>query len=54
MRQPNTVSNSVISRKSLVFTSVNQLFKGRVKSGKFGHQANSDSDLVCFIFYFLE
>ena len=23
---------------------------GRVKSGNFGHQVNSDSDLVCFIF----
>ena len=22
---------------------------GRVKSGNFGHQVNSDSDLVCFI-----
>ena len=22
----------------------------RVKSGNFGHQVNSDSDLVCFIF----
>ena len=26
----------------------------RVKSGNFGHQINSDSDLVCFIFQLLE
>ena len=26
----------------------------RVKSGNFGHQVNSDSDLVCFIFKLLE
>ena len=26
----------------------------RVKSGNFGHQVNSDSDLVCFIFQLLE
>ena len=25
-----------------------------VKSDNFGHQVNSDSDLVCFIFYLLE
>ena len=50
MRQRNTVSNSAISRNSLVSVSINQLLNGRVKSGKFGYQANSDSDLVCFIF----
>ena len=26
----------------------------RVKSGNFGHQVNSDSDLVCFLFQLLE
>ena len=28
--------------------------RDRVKSANFGHQANSDSDIVCFIFQLLE
>ena len=37
-----------------VYTFGTWIFTSRVKSGNFGHQVNSDSDLVCFIFYFLE
>ena len=32
------------------FSLLNVFFQSRVKSGKFGHQVKSDSDIVCFVF----
>ena len=43
-----TCSECCISASPVVGPNCKQT--ARVKSGNFGHQVNSDSDLVCFIF----